>query len=92
VDFTALIKLSREETSKFQAACGAHKKTATQVATALLALAHVETSLRVAGRVGAERFKEVRAGYDSATHFVTGMNAISMVSLDMFFIQPQSRG
>ena len=82
-DFFSSLKLSRDETSKLHAACKAHGRTITQVTSALFTLADVQSALAVAGRVGAQRFKDVLDGFENATHFVTSLNAISMVSLEI---------
>lgn len=79
MDITVAVNFSREQTNQFRAACRAHDRTVTQVATALFALADLQSALRNAGVVGVGRFKELQAGFKKATHFVSKFNAVDMV-------------
>lgn len=74
--------LSKEETNRFQAACKAHGRTITQVATAISNLVLTEALLRVAGSRSSDLFEEVRSTLQSSTRFMTNTNTVNMVSYD----------
>ena len=78
-DWVIWVRLSPEETTRFRAACKAHGQTVTHVTTAILLLTDVESALRTAAAAGPERFQEVLAGFEGATHLVTKLIPVSMV-------------
>ncbi|KAH8116764.1 hypothetical protein DFH11DRAFT_1130831 [Phellopilus nigrolimitatus] len=72
-----VVKFSPEATANIHAACKKHGRTITQVVSALVTLANTEASLKLAGQMGEERYKEVSDGFSHSTHYLIAMNTIS---------------
>ncbi|KAH8113325.1 hypothetical protein DFH11DRAFT_1545019 [Phellopilus nigrolimitatus] len=75
-DLGYIVKFSPEVTAKLHAACKKHGRTITQVVSALLTLANAEASLKIAGQISDERYKDVLDGFSNSTHFLIAMNSI----------------
>ncbi|KAH8116825.1 hypothetical protein DFH11DRAFT_1134109 [Phellopilus nigrolimitatus] len=75
-DIGCIIKFSPEVTATIHATCKKYGRTITQIISALVILANAEASLKIAGQVSEERYKDVSAGFSDSTHFLIAMNSI----------------
>ena len=82
-DALRFIKFSKDESLALYKAAKAHGRTITQLLTALQILAQAEAAINHAGKEGKERFNEVVASYESATHHNICLNAIDYVSFSI---------
>ena len=73
------LDFTQEETARFHSACKDHGRTVTQVFSALLNLAHVETALRSAGNAGLEQYQDVLSTLEMSTHIFSSMNSVNVV-------------
>jgi hypothetical protein len=73
------IVLSADDTVSFRAAAKRHGATVTQVFNALLALADLETTLRLTTSGDADVYEKTAAAYDQATHVLFAFYFISHV-------------
>lgn len=80
-DGSRILTFSCETTAKLNSTAKKHGRTMTQLFTALCILAHAEVSLRAASAHSADRFHEVVESFNSATHYLIPMNAMSHVSI-----------
>ena len=79
-DNKTTIKLTPDQTLRLHSVCKMHGRTITQGVYALLIVANVEASLRLAANDGQERVEEVTRSYHSATHFSVPYNSVNFVS------------
>lgn len=80
-DIGHIVKFTPELTAKIHLSAKKNGKTITQVITALSILAHAEASLKTAGKLGDERFKEVSGAFSASTHYLIAWNFINHVSV-----------
>ena len=81
IQLASWLRLSPEETTRLRVACRSHNRTVTQVATAITAIANVESALRIAAQHGGEYFGEVLAAFENSTHFTPRFNATDTASV-----------
>lgn len=78
-DVFGRISFSHDETERLHMLSKDHKRTITQVVTALLSIAVAESALRAAGKANIEQFQLVADGFANATHLFSSMNFVNMV-------------